>query len=430
MRPPKNYQTSLRDSVRWWIDKVRQADILIGVPCYNSEETIRHVVAVAAEGLDAHFSGLKSAILISDGGSLDDTREEAYNASVPEGVERRVFIYRGLPGKGTSLRAVFEVAGLLQAKACAVFDSDLRSITPEWIRCMIEPVLDGRAEFLAPRYKRHKYDGTITNHFVYPLTRALYGQRVRQPIGGDFGFSRRLADFYAAQDVWLSDVAYFGIDVWMTTLAINEGFDVRQVDLGAKLHSPKDPSADLGPMFCQVISTLFYLMGRYEGRWRRVRPSRPVETVAHVLNGSLPDPLSVDVRKMVDEFIEGFDQFDPLYKRILNAENYGNLKKCAQAAHHKGDCNIPAGLWARIVFDFAYTYRNWHRNRRRLVDLLVPLYFGRTASFCQEVQNMDYEEAEAVIEGQAEVFEGLMPYLVRRLELGTGADDASLGADA
>ncbi len=46
---------------------------------------------------------------------------------------------------------------------------------------------------IAPYYHRHKYDGTITNGIIYPMTRTLYGKSVRQPIGGEFGFSGRLA---------------------------------------------------------------------------------------------------------------------------------------------------------------------------------------------------------------------------------------------
>ena len=49
---------------------------------------------------------------------------------------------------------------------------------------------------MAPLYARHKYDGTITNTVTYPLTRALYGHRIRQPIGGDFGVSGDLVRHY------------------------------------------------------------------------------------------------------------------------------------------------------------------------------------------------------------------------------------------
>ena len=57
-------------------------------------------------------------------------------------------------------------------------------------------------EFVAPLYARHRYDGTITNTIVYPLTRALYGKRIRQPIGGDFGFSGDLAARFLEFEDW------------------------------------------------------------------------------------------------------------------------------------------------------------------------------------------------------------------------------------
>ena len=61
-------------------------------------------------------------------------------------------------------------------------------------------------------YGRHKFDGTITNGIVYPLMRPLYGNRVRQPIAGGFGFSGSLAKFYLTKDIWDTDVGLFGID--------------------------------------------------------------------------------------------------------------------------------------------------------------------------------------------------------------------------
>ena len=49
------------------------------------------------------------------------------------------------------------------------------------------------------------------------MTRALYGQQIRQPIGGDFGMSRALMRHYLSLPVWDTDVARYGIDIWMTT---------------------------------------------------------------------------------------------------------------------------------------------------------------------------------------------------------------------
>lgn len=152
------------------------------------------------------------------------------------------------------------MANFLRARAVAVFDSDLVSIKPEWVRNVLDPVFKGY-DFVAPYYRRYKLDGTITNTIAYNLTRALYGQRIRQPIGGDFGISQRLVKHYFDQDVWETDVARFGIDVWMTTTAIVGGFKLCQARLGIKVHGEKDP----GPTWARCSARSW---GRSSSSWR------------------------------------------------------------------------------------------------------------------------------------------------------------------
>ena len=247
--------TILRKDIQAELEKIKEADILLGIPSYNNARTIGHVVRAAQAGLAKYFPDKKAVLVNSDGGSTDGTTEIVQNTTIDDFASvmlhhrRDMFRistpYHGLPGKGSAFRTIFEIAEALDVKACAVVDSDLRSITPEWIELLIKPVMEGGFDYVAPLYLRHKYDGTITNSIVYPLTRALYGKRVRQPIGGDFGFSGKLAKFYLTKDVWETDVAKYGIDIWMTTTAIANDFRVCQSFLGAKIHDPKDPGADL-----------------------------------------------------------------------------------------------------------------------------------------------------------------------------------------
>lgn len=397
-----------------WVDKIKSVDILVGIPSFNNEDTIGFVVEQAGKGLAAHFPKYKSAIFLADGGSLDDTREHAYQAASPEEVQKRVTIYRGMPGKGTSFRAVFEVANLLNAKAVAVVDSDLRSITPEWIKLLLEPILDQTAEFVVPFYRRHKFDGTITNHIVYPMTRSLYGVDVRQPIGGDFAFSPELAAFYRGADVWETDTARFGIDIWMTTCAINEGYKVAQTYLGAKIHNPKDPASDLGPMFQQVVSTLFYLMGKYERNWRRDNPIHLVPINNKKEQEPRLETVPVSLGKLHSEFIEGFNHFRPMYKEILNPRNMARLEQIHKSWEANQDEEIDADLWCKVLYDFACVFQLWQRNRRRLVDIIAPIYFGRTKSYCKQVMNLSNHQAEMVVQDQAKTFAQNKPYLLQR----------------
>lgn len=201
----------------------QDVEILVGIPSFNNARTIGHVVRAVEAGLTKYFPGRRSVLVNSDGGSTDGTTDIVREASVDYesilvdhrqgGLRKLVTPYHGIPGKGSAFRKIFEIARELGVRACAVVDSDLRSITPEWIELLVKPVLEEEYEYVTPYYLRHKYDGTITNTIVYPLTRALYGKRIRQPIGGDFGFSGRLASLYLDKNVWESDVARFGIDI-------------------------------------------------------------------------------------------------------------------------------------------------------------------------------------------------------------------------
>jgi len=410
----KQYKTALRAPVLKWISRIKKVDILVGIPTYNNDETVGFVVSQVGRGLKKYYGNLKTAIFVADGGSVDDTRENISEKEIPRGISKQVSIYRGRPGKGTSFRSVFECAARLNPKAILVFDSDLRSITPEWVKWMADPVLNGMADFCTPYYRRHPFDGTITNTIVYPLTVAIFGKDIRQPIGGDFSFSLSLAKYWSSKQVWLTDVASFGVDIWMTLTALNEKVKVVQVDLGNKIHKPKDPAADLGMMFFQVLSTLFYTMGIYEDSWRK---SYEYSTVGIISYNNPPlelEKINVSLRKLKKEFEEGFNHFKPMYKHILEAETFNELNRVASHLRKKNEFILEADLWSRILYDFFFAFRLWKRNRRRLVDIITPLYFGRTGTYCSQVMGKSWEMSEAIIKKQVEIFMKNRDYLLKK----------------
>jgi glycosyltransferase involved in cell wall biosynthesis len=404
-----NYDTALRTYPSKRIEEIESADILVGIPCYNNEKTIEHVIRMVTRGLVEHYGDKRSVIMVADGGSTDDTREVAREFEIKPWQEKVVSIYRGPAGKGTALRSVFEAAVRLNVGVCATVDSDLRSITPDWIEFLLEPVLERDYQFVAPVYLRHKYDGTITNNIVYNLTRALYGKRIRQPIGGDFALSRDVAEFYIEQDVWTTDVARFGIDIWMTTTAITQQFRICQSNLGVKIHDVKDPGQHLGPMFRQVLSALFSLMERYENSWKKVRGSEPVETFG--FEGYFtPEPVNVNLEGLVDLFQAGYQQFSPLWKEILCKKCFREISKAAKLG--PDDFYFPTAVWVHILYEVAATFHLWEVNRNKLLDLVTPLYYGRVASFVRQSWEMTSREAETLVEEQALRFEKGKPYLI------------------
>src|SRR5690242_6184382 len=331
----------LPDDARRAAESIGQAGIVIGIPSYNNGRTIGHVVRAANAGLSKYFPHLTGVVINSDGGSTDNTREAVLSArvedghlmllSTPMGVGHRFsFPYHGIPGKGSAFRLIFQMAAALGARACAVIDSDLRSITPEWIEHLVRPVLLAGFDFVAPYYQRHKYDGSITNSIVYPLTRSLYGLRVRQPIGGEFGVSARLVHRYLERDDWETDIARYGIDIWMTTIAIAEGFRVCQSFLGAKLHDAKDPGSDLSAMLHQVVGSVFMLMREYESVWQKRTGSVPAELFGFRFDVGL-EPIAVNVERMITAFCSGCSELGEVWKLALQPETYAAVAALGQS---------------------------------------------------------------------------------------------------
>ena len=94
-----------------------------------------------------------------DNNSLGGTKDAFMNTptkipkiyiSTPEGVK----------GKGNNFKNLFEAAVEIQAKVVVVVDADLKSITPQWIQYLGEPIFTG-FNYVTPIYVCHKYDGSI-----------------------------------------------------------------------------------------------------------------------------------------------------------------------------------------------------------------------------------------------------------------------------
>ncbi len=411
-----------RKEVREKLEDIKEADILVGIPSYNNARTIGHVVKAVQAGFAKYFPDKRCVLVNSDGGSTDGTMDVVQNAAI-EDFQSILFHHRvrpafkittpyhGMPGKGSAFRTIFEIADALNAKACAVVDSDLRSITPEWIELLIKPVIGGNLDYVAPLYHRHKYDGTITNSIVYPLTRALYGRRIRQPIGGDFGFSGELARFYLTKDVWETDVAKYGIDIWMTTTAIANNFKVCQSFLGAKIHDPKDPGADLSAMLYQVVGATFDLMETYSDVWKDIKGSEPVLTCGFQYAVGL-EPVNVNVDRMIDKFRLGVKELMDIWREFLPEGIIDFLNKTEGLS--KEEFHIPDEIWVEIIYNFAIAAHKKLINKEHLLKSLTPLYIGRTASFVLETWQSDAEEVEEKIENLCIAFENKKGLLIEK----------------
>jgi hypothetical protein len=458
--------TALTPAIRDEIVRLERADIMVGIPSFKNAATIGYVARASQAGLVQYFPDLRPVLVNSDAGSPDGTQRVVVETEPPDYIEEILLVrptnrlarvsltypeIDGVGGKGAALRTIFEIAAALEVQALVVVDSDLRSIVPEWIELLAGPILKGGYDFVAPLYARYKYDGTITNTVTYPLTRALYGNRIRQPIGGDFGVSGDLVRHYLDLDDWTPDVSKFGIDIWMTTHALGGGFAVCQTRLGAKVHDPKDPGSDLGPMFRQVVGTILRLAVANADAWKSIRGSHSVPAYGfeRIIE---PPPLEVNTLRLLSEFHQGGLTLVERWREMLAPATFETVEELAREAGQLADAarsrfgsvgeaggsspstlemaeavsafHFPDDVWARVVYDLVVTART-HAELEPLVAALVPIYFGRVGSFVIENRHVTTDQAEERVERQAREFELLKPYLLERWAAVDAASDAT-----
>jgi len=391
------------------VDKV---DIIVGIPSYNEADAIAYPTQMASQGLGKHFPKKKAVIINVDNYSTDGTKD-AFFETQTEVPKIYVSTPKGVKGKGNNVRNLLIAAVELNASAVVMVDADLKSITPEWIQYLGEPVFSG-FNYVCPIYVRHKYDGSITNHIAYPLLRTLYGLRVRQPIGGDFGLSGRMARALLSEKNWNDTVGQFGIDIWMTTIAIARRFKVCQTFLGSpKSHRAKDPSKHLGPMFKQVIRTLFDLMIDFEYLWKDLSDSLPSSIFGFGLGvEEKPPEVQVDTKALHQSFITGFDQFGELWEKILPSREMSLFENTCRMA--KDHFYYPSDLWARILFSFAIAYRNNEISRDSIIESMIPFYHSRILSFVNKTGDKGIKDCEEYFEHIVRVFEEEKGYLIQR----------------
>ncbi len=399
------------------IRKIKSADVVVGIPSYNNSRTIGRVVEAMASGLKKYFPELKSVLINSDGASIDSTTYKFMNSHTPKGATKLAINYRGPSGKGSALKTVFEIAKLLGAHICVVTDADSRSIAPEWANQLISPVYFHNFGFVTPLYLRDKHDATITNSLIYPLTTALYGLRIRQPIGGDFAFSNGFLQVLNQENYWdmFPDIYKFGVDIWMTTTAICEGFRICQTALGIKIHDQKSPDTDLAGMFKQVVGTLFELVRYYPHKWRIVKYSREVEVFGDYQFTEVED-IPINPVDLCRVFTEAHSENFELWGKVLSPDIFKEVNKLAACSFE--EFKLPEDLWAKLVYDFASFYAfNKKPDSALVLQSMIPLYLGRIASSVKEMSLISDELADCFVQGTANTFERLKSHLLKRWEI-------------
>ncbi|NQU38684.1 MAG: glycosyltransferase [Lentisphaerae bacterium] len=384
---------------------VTEANIVVGVPSFMEADSIDYPTQQSSLGLKKYYPDRKGVIVNCDNASPDGT-EQAFMGAATESPKIYITTPSNTHGKGYNFENMFRKVLELNAEMLVCVDADLTSITPEWIKYFVDPLLDGY-DFVSPIYSRHKYDGTITNSLCMPLVYGLFCRNIRQPIGGDFAMSSRLARHLICQP-WHQSTEEYGIDIFMTMNAIFGGFRMCETGLGTKIHKPSAPK--LGPMFTQVVSTAFLTVIRSFPIWKEAAAIErsPLYGLRQKMS---PQELEVDRTAIEKSARDGFVQMQGQIERSLSAELYCDLSRMFCG----GAIDITPEQWCRIVYDMIEAFAT-SPDQHSVVEALKGLYFGRALSFMNKTWEWSTEQAEEEILSQADIFHAQRGGLIGKLE--------------
>jgi glycosyltransferase involved in cell wall biosynthesis len=398
----------------------RSADVVIAILTFNDERTIGAVLNAARSSL-VQFSTQNALIVQCDGGSSDSTMQRARDSLQGETcfaqvsypiypVHRMEVSHQYVPGKDSAYRTIFALAEKVDAKACCILDCD-GAVTPDWIASLVQPVLEMGFDLAAPLYQRRRYEGLFVNSMLYPLLRALFGKRLTQPIGNDFGYSRAFIRQSLTLESWNTESARRDINLWLDVQALQYEMKLCQVRLGQRPHTTKDKAQDISDVLGKLTGALFMEMESAAALWQRIRGSNAVPVFGlrfdHDEGGSSPD-----TKSMIDAFRIGYENLHEIWGMVLPPATLLELKRMTRQTER--EFRFPADVWARIAYDFSVAHRLRAIGREHLLQALMPLYMGWIASFILSTRESHSDQAENQLEQLCLAFESQKPYLISR----------------
>jgi hypothetical protein len=411
-------ESYLTDDFLRQLMNVGEVDILIGLPTHNNVKTVGSVVHTIQSGILRGFPRERAVIINADGGSRDGTPQLVTGVSIDDMRASNLHALRTLhsistkyassPRPADAFRTILAAAELLRPKACVVMSPESANIEPEWLSKLLRPIFDDGFDLVTPTYRRHKFEGLLITNLLYPMTRALYGLRIREAYSPEFGFSGRLGSQFLGQNAWNDETEGAGVELRFTLAAIAGKYRICQSFLGDKDRIERH-AVDLVPALRQTAGALFSALEPDFPVWSVVAGSQPPPTTGSDQEVLL-EALRVNRKRLREMFLAGIAELDSVFQSILSPSTLAELQRIAHLGEE--EFRYPAELWVRTVYEFAASYQKSVISRDHIVQALAPLFRGRVFTFLTENRNASAVGVEKNIEDLCLEFERLKPYLL------------------
>ena len=389
----KKYKESLAAALAE-AKEIGKADLVIGVP-FLSDPEAEHVLKTIQAGLATFFPKLKTVVAFCSVSHREKNlfQKEAEPSLFPEQLIAIDFYDFRLWKKGWAIRGLMELSLSLGADLVllepALFTSEPGGqsigLSPDWIKLLYQPVLEGHAQLALPRFKVSILENSIAELFVFPLLGALYNLELRSCPGTGLAIGQELLAGCLSTAEWTPEALEYGIDIYLLILALEQGAEVAEVFMGQKPAIAQP--VGLNFLFAQTVQVFFEAIGKKPAAqsWREKAAALRTPLSFGAKESFYLQDAPYDLRGYIENFRRGFSRFgEAVWSRLFPEELNTQLREIA--AQPEESFNFSSILWAQIVYDALIAYHFLPElEKGDLARSLAPLFEGRLAGFLNEI---------------------------------------------
>ncbi|MDR2367786.1 MAG: hypothetical protein LBF58_06720 [Deltaproteobacteria bacterium] len=387
-------------------DSLDRVDILVGIVSNKRTTDVKIPLVKSHEGLSQTYPQLTSAIAFFDSSLRPELKDIFLGTPCPV---PRIYQATGPdhPRKIHSLFNLMRLAQRLRPKVIIALDGDLTSVKRTWIGRLAQPILTGNADYTSPFYHSLKYDTPVTNTFGYPMFRALFGRRLRQPFYTDRAFSLELNDHFLANHGWRQDLPYPSAEMTMSILAIMKKAKICQSFMATPRLSWQNQPLDLitGENFAKVAKSIFTLVGSFQDVWLNCKRSKPTTITGTELSPQVVAPRPIAPPELfLGEIKRLADKHGQMWSQVFNGRKDWIFQKISTEA--ADSLNVTAEDWAIIVFRSILAYQKLDDALKDdFLEALTAVFYARLLTWLQSGYGLSVTQMDSLTEEECAIFE-------------------------
>ncbi len=401
-------------------------DLIIGIPLTSNWEDAQRIIPILDRGIETYYPEINVRYISlgcphnSSHGMLAVYESGRQDPVVTSEIES------SLSGRGWAVRGLMDIAHRMSADLLVVepnllpkeIDGPPKGLAADWVKLMYQPIRDGIAQYVLPRFTLSHLANPVGYHFTFPLLAMLFNVELKGCMDAGMAISRQLLS-QLTEDLNTNtvDINEFGLNYWLVARVSEMEAKTAEVYLGVK---PKSSlPVNMNNLFSQVAHVLFQFVERSQNKWM-ISP-RAVQSALAIgfRKKQFVENAGTDVRPRIVQFRRGYNRYyEAIWSRVFSKEVSGELAHIVKTAEAGQETfTFSAALWSQIVYEtiIAYHYLPKVENED-LINGLAALFEGRLAGYFleigintgddQETTSFSAEsfKAQAILETQVDEF--------------------------